>query len=59
MEFKDSLLYRTINIPVNYFKENSFYYWLLNTPYLLMLCAVGIPIALVVDLYMAINNDNQ
>ena len=58
MKFNESLLYRTINIPVDYAIGNCGYYWFLSLPYFILLYIVGIPMAIVIDLFVAISKAN-
>lgn len=52
--FKDTLLYRTVMTPVDYAENNSFYYWILALPYLVLLITIGVPLAIIIDAFTAI-----
>jgi len=53
MKFSDSLLSGILNIPINGFRDNDLYHFILQAPYYVLLYLVGIPLAIVVDIFHA------
>ena len=53
--FKDTFLYGIFMAPVNYAENNCFYYWMLALPYFVLLITIGVPIAIIIDVFTAIN----
>lgn len=49
MKFEDTLLRAVLRIPVNEYKENCTYMFVLKLPFLISLMIIAIPTALCVD----------
>lgn len=56
MKFKETVLYKTLLIPVENWKNDCLYTFLLKTPYLLLLLIVGMPMAIICDIYFSMNS---
>ena len=52
--FKDTILFRTVMTPVIYAENNCFYYYILALPYFVLLIVVGVPLAIIIDIFTAI-----
>lgn len=50
MKFKDSLLYAMLITVVEKWKENGFYHFALNIPYIVMVLTFGVVLAIFIDI---------
>lgn len=53
MKFKDTLLHATLVRPIELWKSTNPYSFALLTPYLLVHFVIGVPLAIIMDMFCA------
>ena len=53
MKFNETVIYRTLSIPGDEWEKSCVYIFTMKIPFMILLMLVGIPIAIIVDIWYA------